>query len=204
LSDRPAQGEFTSGWTWAEVYRKAIDIFFEARSAVKAHQRFNDFFGFNPLPTQAREAPASKSFVVSAEDFTSDQSIAPKARIDRPGFQGHSSLTVWLRNPVLRGHTRYDTLVSKGLDSAGRKAYSGRKPLKDMLVARDTHPDQALMSDSEAEAIEAILAGNQKIGAWGTQSNRYPLSGLIRCADCGGRCKSKSTRVLANGDFHRY
>jgi DNA invertase Pin-like site-specific DNA recombinase len=77
-----------------------------------------------------------------------------------------TSFRAWLRNPIHRGHIRY---------------YPG-KPEERIIY--NAHTDR-LMSEAEYQTIEDILASNR---TWKNRgSNRvYPVSGLTRCALCGG------------------
>jgi site-specific DNA recombinase len=82
----------------------------------------------------------------------------------------------WIKNPVLRGHTRYNVHNKQ------------HKPeLWD--IRKDTHV--ALIDASTDEQLQALLINNQRI--WGgnrLQGNRGTglLSGQIYCGCCDGKC----------------
>ena len=84
-----------------------------------------------------------------------------------------SGLQNWLTNPVLWGHLAYLR------DSNEREQ-----------IIFDTHPEQRLITDEESREIQKILDHNRSVRGWGFRALRYPLSGLIFCAGCGGNCYS--------------
>ena len=95
-------------------------------------------------------------------------------------FQWSSSgLRQWLTNPVLCGHLSY---------------LRDRQP----QVIYNTHPDQRLLSDEESRQIQGIIDHNRDVRGWGFRALRYPLSGLIFCAVCGGSCYSLTAGASGN------
>ncbi|MEW5856428.1 MAG: fdxN element excision recombinase XisF [Cyanobacteriota bacterium] len=83
-------------------------------------------------------------------------------------------LADWLRSPVLQGHLVYYKRQS------GEKASAANR-----LITYNAHPQERLLSDEEARAIEEIIATARAVRGWGTTTPHHPLSGLIRCAQCG-------------------
>jgi site-specific DNA recombinase len=90
----------------------------------------------------------------------------------------------WLKNPVLRGHTRYNVK----LNSSKPDVWDIRKDTHTKLIDEDTY-----------QAIEALLNNNKN--QWGvnatsvTKREKGILTGLIICGCCGAKCyKGKSTR----------
>lgn len=106
----------------------------------------------------------------------------------KSGFNG------WLNNLVLCGHTVYNQ--SK---IVGKK--SKLNPREQWQIWRDTHPEQRLMTDEEAQEIQQILVSNQKLVGenfnrplGSTQRQEYSYqTGLIYCRECGSRCNSKTS-----------
>lgn len=95
-------------------------------------------------------------------------------------FANSGSFSRWLKNPVLQGDLVY--------------FYKSKNP----QVIRDTH--DPLISRDTANQIFEQIAHNTRARGWGAvKSARRPLSGLIRCADCGGGCI-----VNTGGAQHRY
>jgi hypothetical protein len=91
-----------------------------------------------------------------------------------------SGFSNWVVNPILRGHLAYG------------RGYKGSLTKKDEWeIIYNIHPDHILMSDTEYNQIELIIAKNKTLGGWGNKHevNKQPLSGLIYCANCGSRCK---------------
>lgn len=75
------------------------------------------------------------------------------------------ALRNWLKSPVIRGHVVY------------------YPKSKNPEIHYNTH--EALITAEEGSEIEAILAENREKGRFAFTS-RYPYSGLVRCAECGG------------------
>lgn len=101
-----------------------------------------------------------------------------------------SGLKLWLVNPVLRGHLAYLRDTSKP------------------VIIYNTHPDHRLIGDEEFREIEQILEHNRSVRGWGFRGARYPLSGLVACAECGASCYSMTSgRRVSNGakrDYYYY
>jgi hypothetical protein len=57
-------------------------------------------------------------------------------------------------------------------------------------IVYNTHPDQRLLTEEEFRKIQEILDHNRSVRGWGFRALKYPLSGLIFCAECGGSCYS--------------
>jgi site-specific DNA recombinase len=107
-----------------------------------------------------------------------------------------TGFTNWLKNPVLRGHTRYNA-----------KLNSNRPELWD--IRRDTHTP--LIDESTYQAIESLLANNRRL--WGVNNvggaGKSLLSGLVICGCCGSKCyrgKSRKERIYckARGMYGAY
>jgi site-specific DNA recombinase len=105
-----------------------------------------------------------------------------------------AGLSTWLKSPVLQGHLVY--LKKRGGKQRNRE---------DWVIHYNTHPDQRLLSDEEAEEIKAILEHNRQVRGYGTTAQKYPLSGLIFCAECRGACYSlKGNRGHQPGYNHYF
>lgn len=90
----------------------------------------------------------------------------------------------WIKNPVLRGHTRYNV-----------KLNCNRPDVWD--IRRDTHTK--LIDEFTYQSIETLLTNNKT--QWGvnatsvTNRGKGLLTGLVICGCCGAKCyKGKSTR----------
>ncbi|MGF1566878.1 MAG: fdxN element excision recombinase XisF [Nodosilinea sp.] len=106
-----------------------------------------------------------------------------------------SGLTAWLNNPILRGHTAY------------RRAYKQRNSHKHLWDIRyDTHPEHRLMSEEEYKAIDSTLDWNAKHRSWQPPSTYqvHPLSGLVRCAECRGYCKTIRFQLRTNPSVKKH
>ena len=111
-------------------------------------------------------------------------------------------LSLWLQNPILDGHTCYG---QRNSDSK-RKL----KPRDEWQIIYNTHPNQRLLRDGEAEEIQRIIAANIKMGAgaFGTkhrQEEYRPYAyqiGLVYCGECGSRCIHKG--VYTASKQYRY
>ena len=105
-----------------------------------------------------------------------------------------SGLTSWLNNPILRGHLCY-----------GRSSGQRQKHSKDWQIIYNTHPDHILITESEYLEIERILNYNASVGGYGFQSDTiHPLSGLVYCGSCGGRCRVMHYRLRSDKSIKIY
>ncbi|MBD2207554.1 recombinase family protein [Calothrix sp. FACHB-1219] len=106
--------------------------------------------------------------------------------------------SVWLQNPILDGHTCYGQRSS----DSKRKL----KPREEWQIIHNTHPNQRLLRDGEAEEIQRIMQANTQMcaGAFGTKRSpeegyrpyAYQI-GLVYCAECGSRCIQKGMYTLS-------
>jgi DNA invertase Pin-like site-specific DNA recombinase len=96
-----------------------------------------------------------------------------------------SGLRNWLSNPVLAGHLAY--LRDRNVP----------------VIHYDTHPDQALVTQTEFEQIQATIEHNRQVRGWGFRALNYPLSGLIFCDHCGGNCYSSKAGPRKPGQSPR-
>jgi hypothetical protein len=100
----------------------------------------------------------------------------------------------WLTNPVLQGHICY--LRQRDGQRRERSAWN---------ICYNTHPDQRLVSDEEAREIEEILAHNARVRGYGSTALKYPLSGLVFCAECRSACYSmKGSRGKKQPGYNYY
>jgi len=111
------------------------------------------------------------------------------------GF-GATSLTSWLTNPILRGHIAY-----------GRAQKQNQKHQHQWDIRYNTHPDHRLMTEEEHQQIANILDWNAKHRGYALLAKDvHPLSGLIACQQCGGRCRIISFRLRTDSSvkYHSY
>lgn len=102
----------------------------------------------------------------------------------------------WLTNPVLQGHTAY--LKRRNLPD-GRRQYL---PPEEWQVVRNTHPNERLITDDQAEQINQIIHLNARnVGnGFHTQDSEGEsifrefsyLRGLVFCAECGASAITKT------------
>lgn len=93
----------------------------------------------------------------------------------------------WLKNPVLRGHTCY-----------------GRSN-KQWDIRYDTHPEQRLLTELEYRQIELILDHNAAQRGYSFKSDTiHPLSGLIFCGECRGKCRVINFRLRNDPNTKKY
>lgn len=95
-------------------------------------------------------------------------SNGPGRKPEHNGFYiSFYGLGAWLRNPVLRGH----------------------QPHKNTgIVHYNTHPDRALLTESQYQEIVQILKFNQRFKQGAKGMLNHFLSGLIYCDRCGSNC----------------
>lgn len=81
-----------------------------------------------------------------------------------------TGLANYLTNAVLLGHTQY---------LAGRSHKH-----RETIIHYDTHPDHRLITEEERQRIDELLAYNKRVKGYGSTRLKYPLSGLVFCAEC--------------------
>lgn len=90
-----------------------------------------------------------------------------------------AGLSSWLNNPILRGHLCY-----------GRTLNQRQSHKENWDIRYDVHPEHRLISDEEYRQIEEILDWNSQHGGYQFKTDVvHPLSGLIHCGECRGRCR---------------
>lgn len=111
---------------------------------------------------------------------------AKGGRVARDVFRfSLGGFALWLRNPVLRGHICY-------------------LRRKENIIHYDTHPDARLLSDLEWAEIEKILEHNRRLRG-GSNTIKYPCSGLVFCGECRSACYSlKGNRGKTPGFNYYY
>lgn len=165
--------------TISELARDCIAIFFEKKGARRALKVIFEKYGI--VKTHAKFNGTDKVFHWTIRGFV-----------------------LWLKNPVLDGHTAY----------LQYKTVRGKRlllPESEWQIARDTHPDQRLFRDGEAAAVKTIFQTNtcNASGAFqrtltGTDNYR-PFAyqtGLIYCQECGSRCTPKGNS--SNNEYLYY
>ena len=181
----------------ADLARDTIAIFERTQALSSAIKTIHTKYGITPLAVP-RAAGTGRSFILEDEEFLDTVQISRTS--NRTQFSWtHKGLRNWLFNPVLRGHTSYGTRKLMGLDECGRRAFSGTLPQEQWDIRRDTHPEAVMLTDSDYLRYRAIIEINSR-----TRSNtqkwidggqlRYPISGLIYCAECGGKCGAQGTK----------
>jgi site-specific DNA recombinase len=101
----------------------------------------------------------------------------------------------WLNNPILQGHTAY-----------GRHGKQQLRHQDTWDIRRNTHPDQVLMTEDEAQIIEALLKTNEQQRGWKPiKIERInPMSGLVYCGECRSYCPSTHYRIKPEDVRHNY
>jgi len=85
----------------------------------------------------------------------------------------------WIQNPFFQGHTAYQKSQKNG---------SVKTP-DEWDIRRDTHPAHRLVTEEEAQEIQAILAANSK--QFGQLDATFYLTGHIFCQTCKSKCGLK-------------
>ncbi len=206
LTDKPEHGEF-HGRTFADLARDSIAIFFEKKTltqAIKAiHAKYGIYLISTPRTATVKE---SKSFILEG-DAELSKFLTPRDTKRSLFSWTHKGLRNWLLNPVLRGHTAYNTRELLGTDDSGRRKFGKTLPQELWEIHRDTHPEHALLTEADYKEIKFLLEYSGRTHAkWMMEAKdrKYPVSGLIRCAVCGGRCKSQATKVKKGVSYNYY
>ncbi|MBP0019383.1 MAG: recombinase family protein [Cyanobacteria bacterium SBLK] len=171
-----------------EVAREFVEIFFEARSLSGAVTEIISRF---KIPR--RQKPEAKPQIF---EFAGDEEIVipQNKKIIKPSFNWNAAgFGYWIRNPVLRGHTRY-----------GLKKGQKRQPESERILLYNSHNDR-LLTEEQYEEVCRIIDYNRNNQKWGNNNNperRHPLSGLLVCKDCGW--KMKITAINRASDYCYY
>ncbi len=96
-----------------------------------------------------------------------------------------NSLRTWFLNPSIRGHLSYSI---GGYNREEQKRGIHSKPKE---IAYNTH--DPIISEAEYEAIKRRLKDNRDYARNGTNTPRYPLSGLVYCGYCGEKMTYHAT-----------
>lgn len=198
LSDRPLdKNEEFRGRTKAELGRDIIDLFFQSGSLYEVTRQIHSKYGIQKFRTE-REACNKPEVLVFEDDVVEFKpSSSKRAGVFRwtPG-----GIRIYLLNPVLCGHTPYHTHNNKEKD--GNR---NRLPIERWDIRRDTHPDQAIMTDVQVQKIKEILAVNDRVGRWsGEKALAYPLTGIIACGGCGRSMKCEGIKTTSGNRFVYY
>lgn len=113
----------------------------------------------------------------------------------RGRFHFHlSGFGSWLNNPILRGHLAYG------------RSYRQRQSHQHLWDVRyNVHPNHRLMSDEEYRQVEEVLNHNAERGGFSFVSELiHPLSGLIYCGECGGKCRITHFRLRTDPSVKTY
>jgi DNA invertase Pin-like site-specific DNA recombinase len=190
----------------ADLARDTIAIFRQCQSLTMTIAVIHEKYGIC-LKSNPRGQTEAQSFVLEDDDELS--SIRGARGTNRSQFSWtHKGLRNWLFNPVLRGHTSYGTRQYLGLDDCGRRRYGGTLPQDQWEIHRDTHTEAALLTEADYESFKAIIEINGRsrpnTQKWIENQNlRYPISGLIYCGECGGKCGAQGTKKRG-GEWHSY
>lgn len=100
-----------------------------------------------------------------------------------------NGLSNWIRSPLIRGHTRYGTMLPDG-----RRKPNGPQ----VTIVENTHPSlfaapELQEMNAQAEVDRILKERRYKRGKIGPKTIR-PLSGLVFCKRCGEVCHVKTSR----------
>jgi site-specific DNA recombinase len=144
----------------AEIATELIDTFWEVRSLSQTERQMNERYGIQKFNTYKRNRKQRKP-----KQFNLDRGGVPY----RPSLRfSRSGIAMWLLHPALCGHTPY---------------FKGSEKQE---IHYDTHPEDRFLTELEQQQIKAIIDQNYKQKGFGCTKAKYPLSGLVVCAVCGG------------------
>ncbi|WP_242065682.1 fdxN element excision recombinase XisF [Trichocoleus sp. FACHB-262] len=156
------------GRTIAEVSRDFIDIFLQVKGARRALK-------------------------VGFEKYGIGRTHAKFNGTDGVLYWSPRGFTLWLKNPILDGHTaylKYKTVRGKRIPL----------PEEEWQLVKNTHADQRLFRDDEAAAVKTSFQANSCSGRGAFQNNLTGAdnyrpfayqTGLVYCQECNSRCTSK-------------
>lgn len=179
VSDRPINGGEFTGRTYAQVAAEIIDTFCEVGKSVgKTVKAIHSRYGILKFKYQKAE----RNLLVFDKD--DEFNYSRKGQVRRGVFRwSPDGLRKWLRNPVLRGHTPYKTRVSGGGNTLPQNQWD---------IRYNTHPEQRLLTDEQAQKIDEAIALNKRIKGFGHKGNLNTFIGILICDRCGRnmRCQT--------------
>ncbi|MBD3880133.1 recombinase family protein [Phormidium tenue FACHB-886] len=156
----------------------------ERQQEVTRSQAARDLVDFFLEGRSLRQAIARFNRRYGIQQFNHSSTVSAGFEIKGLFQKSPSGLKRWLLNPVLRGHLAYFA------DTPERQE-----------THYDTHPDQRLITDDEFAQIQEILALNRERKGYGVAAPVYPLSGLVRCGQCGSTCYSSKSKPKAREGY---
>jgi site-specific DNA recombinase len=146
----------------AEIAREIVEAYLEKQTLRMALRVINERYGIQTFANRDQQGQKKGG------------------RVARDMFRfSPGGLRNWLTNPVLQGHTCYL-----------RRRNGQQRDRSQWDIWHDTHPDQRLISDEEAQQIDSILKHNRVVRGYGSTALKYPLSGLVFCGECRSACYS--------------
>ena len=110
-----------------------------------------------------------------------------------------NSMSYWLKNPILQGHTAYGKYKKAYYGDKLEKVRYVKQPQENWRIKYNTHPDQVLITYAESKAIARLLQLNAihgyRIASYKAQQHPdrpLSLSPILRCNVCGQHFKVSS------------
>lgn len=176
-----------NGWEGVRHLKKAVNPPFGYTDIDAKYQ-----LDTRPLPEGGSRAAVAREIVETFLEVRSLQGTVRRIALKHSNLLGvegktkgipksSAGLKDWLTNPVLQGHTRYK---KRGRNVVANRVGECPDP-GEAIIYRDTHPDQRLITDEEANQIQEILSFNRFHHGFQTSTPRFPLTGLVCCGVCG-------------------
>ncbi|MEP0873505.1 recombinase family protein [Trichocoleus desertorum AS-A10] len=154
--------------TKTHIARDIVEIFIQTSSGNKTLRLLHEKYGVpKKVPSRLNKNPRDNQKVKRMCIATVDELLF---------WASGDSLQNWLMNPVLQGHTAYCKTREKGLKLDSQK----------WDVHKNTHPEQRLITDREAEKIQEIMELNAQCRI--RQNATFYLTGLVFCQACTYKC----------------
>ncbi len=176
-----------------DILQKILEIFQDVQSLNQTVVQIHNHLGILREPHRKR----SKTKPVKSGSYTVKGDRPKVRRGDKSILQfSVSGLANLIRNPVLRGGIPYNTREYLGLDASGRKKYGGRKPQSEWDIEwMPADEIDIAISTAQWPRIEAILEQGRttRHGNWVSRKIKLgPISGKVRCGECGAPCKASA------------
>jgi DNA invertase Pin-like site-specific DNA recombinase len=146
----------------ADILRHLIELVISYKSVRKACHEINAYYG---VPDYLEGEISSKVRRTKQFDFNKDTRFKHRQRL-RFGYEQTKDI---LSNPLIVGDLQYFS----------------RDKSRETIIIHDAYPDAAFLTRHEFNVLQASIGRKTYPGK---EVHNYPLSGLIFCGICGGKC----------------
>lgn len=182
--------------TKEDISRWIIEQFFIHKSISKTVDTIHKTYGLYRFKYVKDNENNSETFSIhSIDSIKVEHKKKSRGRPYNPFYFNTQGLSQWLTNPILCGHTRYNTRKgNKRLDES------------EHIIVYNTHPNQVLLTDNEQLEIKDIINNNKPNSGWLSYHRKkhkpHYLTGLLVCKNCNNNFYIIGTNSMGNCYYH--